>query len=734
LATGRGGTLPFAVDSALLKELGERLVGKPHIALAELVKNSYDADARKVVIRFAEGRIEVSDDGHGMTYDEFRNFWMRIGSPHKQRDPYSRELRRPLTGSKGVGRLAVQFLARRIELVTVAASEPGRELAADVDWDEAVLAGELTKAQARYHEREPSPGLFPGGSAHGTVLVLTKLSQEWDVEQFRGLAKEIWMLQPPFRSVPELAGKEESGFAAELLSSLDEAGRAFAEQMAAPLTNCEARLVGELRPAASHGERMARVTVEFRDGERIKHEYPIPNCALNRASFEIRVFRLRGRQKRGLAVGNVRDYFEQFGGVHVYDAGFHLPYYGPDTDWLHIEYDHSHRRTLSALLPEGLQIPRGLNFLPTQGRLFGVVHVNTALEHEAAVKADTARDGQYLKIQISRDRLVDNSGFASLRLLVRYALDYYAMAQARRALARKKDDAPPQTAKDAVKRVDEVLDGFREDMPPSVFCTLRDGVRTAIQVTDEQEEVRKRERGLLCSLATAGMGALAFDHELARQLQVLRGVEDQLRKTAVCTPTSRAESIRAADGIREWVERARALRGLFVGLRDEETRSERRRYKARVLLAKLFGEVQPVLRGVVLSAEGVPPDLQLPEGSYAEWSALLQNVLTNAYNAMIDSRVRKVSVRSSADHDDRSLVIEDTGCGVDLATAAELFEPFVRKLEISPERRQLGLGGTGLGLTIVRMLAGSLECRVGFVEPGAGFSTALAVTWSEEER
>ncbi|MEI6128403.1 MAG: hypothetical protein WCQ99_17805, partial [Pseudomonadota bacterium] len=35
----------FSVDSMLLRELGERLVGRPHIALAELVKNSYDADA-----------------------------------------------------------------------------------------------------------------------------------------------------------------------------------------------------------------------------------------------------------------------------------------------------------------------------------------------------------------------------------------------------------------------------------------------------------------------------------------------------------------------------------------------------------------------------------------------------------------------------------------------------------------------------------------------------------------
>ena len=102
--------LPFTIDVELLRELGERLVGKPHIALAELIKNSYDADATQVKIQFSpdENYIEVSDDGHGMTFEAFRDFWMRIGTTHK-REGRSKNLGRLMTGSKGVGRLAVQF-------------------------------------------------------------------------------------------------------------------------------------------------------------------------------------------------------------------------------------------------------------------------------------------------------------------------------------------------------------------------------------------------------------------------------------------------------------------------------------------------------------------------------------------------------------------------------------------------------------------------------------------------
>jgi len=94
--------IEFSVDAALLKELGERLVGKPHIALAELVKNSYDADATKVRISFDKDAIEVTDNGDGMSRGEFRNFWMRIGTTHKQLSPTTR-LNRTVSGSKGVG-------------------------------------------------------------------------------------------------------------------------------------------------------------------------------------------------------------------------------------------------------------------------------------------------------------------------------------------------------------------------------------------------------------------------------------------------------------------------------------------------------------------------------------------------------------------------------------------------------------------------------------------------------
>ncbi len=67
--------LKFTVDSALLNELGEKLVETVHIALVELVKNSYDADATDVKIKFIEdpssgtSELHIIDNGTGMNFE-----------------------------------------------------------------------------------------------------------------------------------------------------------------------------------------------------------------------------------------------------------------------------------------------------------------------------------------------------------------------------------------------------------------------------------------------------------------------------------------------------------------------------------------------------------------------------------------------------------------------------------------------------------------------------------------
>src|SRR5713226_7352084 len=116
--------LVFTVDSALLSELGEKLVESAHIALVELVKNAYDADATQVGVKVLPDPprgpvVQVTDNGSGMTFRDVQNYWMRIATPHKTTHELSERYGRPRTGSKGIGRFSCRRLGPRLRLLTV---------------------------------------------------------------------------------------------------------------------------------------------------------------------------------------------------------------------------------------------------------------------------------------------------------------------------------------------------------------------------------------------------------------------------------------------------------------------------------------------------------------------------------------------------------------------------------------------------------------------------------------
>ena len=716
-------TLHFTVDSALLRELGERLVGQAHIALAELIKNSYDADATVVELTVGENEIVVSDNGHGMTRGAFIDYWMRIGSPHKEEDETSPK-GRPLTGSKGVGRLAAQFLAHDLSIETSAGK--GRELLeARVNWDDAVEAGELTKARALV-ESSRRKGDFPGGSYHGTRLVLKHLKQDWDADALQLLGRELWPLRPPFRA----SADERSAFDVQLSSNLEGAEESFEKQMKAILDLWDARVSARLIPldedpdGRSGGRRTVQISVEL--GGRVEnYRHVLERCKLDALDYEIRVFDLRYKQPAGIKVGVAREYLNRFGGVHVYDAGFHLPYYGPEEDWLGIEMDHSHRVTRSKLLPEELQSPGALEFLPTNSRLWGVVNVSTGRERTVAKKRGVS-DRNALTIQVTRDRLVDNLAYKSLTRAVRVGLDFYAVLEAKKHAEEIERKKPTEPVPVKAQRVEEVLDRYRDEIPSAIFRDLNQQVKDVIRSAELETEAARGRAGLLGALATAGISAVAYEHEFSRSLESMERSARRLRTAVRKEEFGQVEEL--VDSLVEVVEEARQMRQVFSPLLTEEDRGRRVSPRAEPLIAGVFETLGPFATGVEVEFESLD-GVRLPPGTQAEWSALWQNLAVNAINAMNESSEREILVWHYSTSKNHEIMLEDTGTGIDLENAEQLFEPFNRASELPGESLGMGFGGTGLGLTIVRMLAETLQCRVDFVEPSPGFSTAARVAW-----
>ena len=715
----------FQADSALLRELGERLVGQPHIALAELIKNAYDADATLCTVSIAENEIAVADNGHGMTETEFLKYWMTIGTRNKQERDTSRGLRRRVTGSKGVGRLSAQFLAHRLEMVTTPESNDNRQLRALVDWDAAINAGTLTEAEAHYRT-EPRDSDYPKQKHHGTRVIMTELKQRWSTEEIRYLGRQLWMIQPPIPRYGSLVTRtaDPNDFRIELTSTLANVEDTFNQQMTAILRSHMAEISGELRREGD--KTRAHVKVVFRNGEQHSEMFHIEPL-IESANWKIRIFNLSGKQASGIRVAIAREYFTKFGGVMVYDTGFRLPYYGVEQDWLGIEFDHSHRKSKSTLLPSRLHVRRALNDLPTQGRLFGIVSINTGQEARDADESQK-ESGDFLKIQVTRDRLVSNRSYRRLREAVRWSLDYYATRQRLRE-QRKAEIAPQkELATEKLDKVRSLLVEARESHPQddtiAALAEELDGLSSAI---GSERDADERVRMLLGPLASAGMAALALEHESRKEVRRVRQMLRTLSRVGKETENRRVLEIASQIGV--WIDRLEETRRLFGPLLDADDRDEVESLAAAAVLRQVFTNVQPLVSGVSFSWS-IPKDIYLPTATFAEWNSLFQNVIFNAANATLDLAERRVHCFGGRTGRTTWLRVEDNGSGIDYAHSDELFEPFARHVTISEERQALGLGGMGLGLTIVRMIASQRRARVAFVKPSPEWATAFQISWS----
>ena len=671
--------------------------------------------------------MTISDNGQGMTAKEFEDYWMRIGSQHKRGQENSRVLGRALTGSKGVGRLAAQFLAHKVVVITKAKSQ--HALHASVDWDNAVAAGELTKARALVREAEEDEVSFPENCDQGTTIELVSLKQEWTDEEVKTVARDLWMLQPPLE-----ADREKMRFSVRFRSDKPGLEKDFESQMRAILDIWHARITGKLirnLDKAGNPIDSLQMLVEFRDGRKYSETLIQDKILIDTLEYDIRVYDFVGRQKHGIPVSTARAYLEQFGNVSVYDAGFRMPFYGRETDWLDIEVDHSHRLSVSRLLPHELQISSGMSNLPTMTRILGSARINTSAEQRAApasVRFQQEPPKDYLQISITRDRLVDNNAFRQLKNLVRTGIDYYAMLQTRRKAEEALRKKPTEPITGLMQRLELVLERHKDELPSNVYERVRkDIAETASE--DESESGRGQAYvGLLGGLATAGMLAASYQHEVERRLSSIEGalieIEQVLARGGMDISALIA-TIRAA------VDEMRKNRALFADFADQSAREAPERFRASVLIRDVYSRIERFLRGVVLDVDELPDDLRLPPASYVEWAAVFQNVLTNAANAMLDSPKKLVHVTLTIEGKGHTLRLEDTGSGVELRSAESLFEPFVRRTKVSAERRALGLGGSGLGLTIVRMICQRVGCKAAFLPPTNGFHSCFALSWRE---
>jgi hypothetical protein len=233
----------FDSDGNLFKHIGRNQIDSEIIALIEIVKNSYDADATEVLITFDNtgkhnGEIIVTDNGHGMTYKQFKEFWMCPGTGHKEKERTSPLFCRTMLGRKGMGRFGTDKIGAKVVVKSKAMNEQFSFTATiDADafekpnakfQDTPILINFLPKSELKFVEKDFSIG---------TQIRMKKLRRTWSNKMIIEVREELCkMITPDEQSsnfniifdVKEdttLSGKLENlikdGFSHELLVEID---------------------------------------------------------------------------------------------------------------------------------------------------------------------------------------------------------------------------------------------------------------------------------------------------------------------------------------------------------------------------------------------------------------------------------------------------------------------------------------------------------------------------------
>lgn len=213
----KSGSSSFKPYARIMGIIGDQLITDKLVALVEIVKNSYDADARKVNIKFnnwvakpgqtlplLEPSIEIIDNGNGMNEDVLLNIFLNPGTPNKllqkKDDRKTPVLHRTMQGEKGIGRFAINKLGHVITIYSKTTSDPEVKLTINFEEydDETKTNVEdyklLSEIVNQYVINDPPIALKEG---KGTIIKIEKLKQTWTKKDFDTLIASLQKLTAP---------------------------------------------------------------------------------------------------------------------------------------------------------------------------------------------------------------------------------------------------------------------------------------------------------------------------------------------------------------------------------------------------------------------------------------------------------------------------------------------------------------------------------------------------------
>ena len=769
----------FQVNAALLEELGERLVSKPEVALAELIKNAYDADAETCELALSETEISVSDNGHGMTEEIFLNNWMVISSQNKGRERFSRKFGRSMAGSKGVGRFSARYLGSIVTLETTAEYPDGtrKKLEATFDWEKitrAVTIGDIAIDYKVTNVEEKTPT--------GTLLRIGKLREEATSISTATLKTDILRLtnaaagleKPPFKSDGRRKTKNvdpgfsltfsvdedddsgtETSLQEEILNAyvgrvrmyVDESGEltysVFWKGHEEPL---ETKKISLAKLAADY-TRKALVAKRGRDADErglvidvadIQH-LPVAQELNSPVFIDFRFFPKRKGTFSGLnvdgrtALGWVRDHAS----LSVVDNLFAMAAYSEkDSDWLAIDASKALNQRSWQSIFTPILYPMGADkqdpsknpmlALPRSSQLIGRVHIAT--RKRMAEEDDDSES--WLLPNMDRESLRSNGAFRLLWHVSRFAAELLAHfdrktrldAEHAQYVAQQREARTSLSAAIAeIRHASSIEPEYRRRVVEQLKA-----VEATLSETQRYEQDAKLSLELMSMM---GVMAGFMTHEFEKAMDTLSQAASTLKVVAKKIPSLRG----AAEEI---LGHEQALANYLDYMRvfiDRARNPKPQSFKSFAQVSLATKTLSPIVKAHGIAMEiDIDAKLLGPSMPIAAYNGIVINLVSNAVKALVpkvSDEKRLIRIYAVNDSSNHTIVCADNGIGIPDFLKSRIWDPLFSTTKMGNDVDNPMASGLGLGLSVVKQVVNKMGGKIDLMDTAPpGYITAFKIT------
>lgn len=728
--------ISFSVDAGIINRLGLELVSKSETAMAELIKNAYDADANLVQVKFIDaiidsgGTLIIEDDGVGMTKEQLINGFMRLATADKVQNSISKIYNRPKAGRKGIGRFSTQRLGKKLEVITHT-KDSVNAYKLTINWDDYESNKEIDQIKNSLEQIEKPH------KECGTKLIIKDLRDKWSIADIKRVYRYIAeLIQPNVLSVVEgqiIKDNKAEQFEVKFLSknSTKNTWQTIADPQIMIFDRAIAVFSGHIdqdgyghcsintRKFTFSGKKKELTEIlEVSNNSETKHKIaPFSNLIGSKIAFNIFYFIGGSRQEyyegvNKMELNGIFKYLDDNGGVKLYRNGFRVTKYGnTGDDWLGI--DRMNR------IGQGIPL--------RNDRILGLVQV-------------TDPEGKIFEEAASREGLIEKKAFIELQLFTSSAIE----TAFRRFVSwfRKSDeykDANPdkkeQTTSASAQKLAENLKNATKILT-SPEASEEDKIKAGIvvkQVTNKfisQTRAVVDELEMLRVLAGVGLTIAEFIHEIKQFTPSLNGyISDLLRQqisASMKNDLMQMQKVLTSFLYYTAYFDATISQNVIRELSPMDLRDVVRHFEQAV-------DMDIKRRNFILDKKFEGYDLITIPMHPSEWNTILQNLYSNAKKAILKSNVRqgKIYILCQKDLENVYLSFYDNGIGISAENKSKIFDAFFTTStptrSIENRNEIIETSGTGLGLYIIKQMIKNRNGDIQVESPLDGYNTCIRI-------